>query len=115
MTSYSEKQDRRLLEIDINISIYPVNINDSFLIRVSNGATMKSVYSQEELSKPSDRDSYEYVMYGVVFDITEEKGEVVIYTSFGGLLMRVAGTQTGMQAFRKEGKEARVILMMKRA
>ena len=56
-------------------------------------------------------------MYGVVFDMEEkEKGsELIAYISFGGLLMRVSGSADAMSSFRKEGKEARVFLMMKRA
>ena len=58
----------------------------------------------EEVGKPSDRDSYEYVMYGVVFDIEEKTGELTAYCSFGGLLMRVSGGMDAMSSFKKEGK-----------
>jgi len=90
---------------------------DSFLIRVVHCGQVKNVYSPEEVGKPSDRDSYEYVMYGVVFDMEEkEKGsDLTVFISFGGLLMRVSGSADAMSSFRKEGKEARVFLMMKRA
>ena len=69
LTSYSDKQYRRLVEIDINIQIYPVSMSDSFLIRLVNCSHVKNVYSHEELTKPSERDSYDYVMYGSVFDM----------------------------------------------
>ena len=115
LISYSDKQNRRFVELDINIHIYPVAHNDSFLIRVVNCDQVKNVYSPEDLLRPSDKDSYEYVMYGVVFDIEEKNNEMVVYCSFGGLLMRVSGSADAMGSFRKEGKEARVFLMMKRA
>jgi len=67
LTSYSDKQNRRLIEVDIHIQIYPVNITDSFLIKVSNCDHVKNLYSQEDLNRPSEKDSYDYVMYGVVF------------------------------------------------
>lgn len=104
LISYSDKQNRRFVELDINVQIYPVSMSDSFLIRVTNCDHVKNVYSQEELNRPSERDSYEYVMYGVVFDMEEKGNELVVYCSFGGLLMRVSGSVDAMAGFRKEGK-----------
>jgi len=40
-------------------------------------------------------------MYGVVFEIEEKNNEIVIFASFGGLLMRVAGSLDAMAGFRK--------------
>jgi hypothetical protein len=54
-------------------------------------------------------------MYGVVFEMEVNTENIVVYASFGGLLMRVIGTHDGMQNFRKEGKDARIIIMLKRA
>jgi hypothetical protein len=101
LISYSDKQNRRFIEVDINIQIYPVSITDSFLIKVTNCDHIKNVYSQEEINKPSEKDSYDYVMYGVVFEIEEKNNELVIYASFGGLLMRVSGSFDAMAGFRK--------------
>ena len=115
LTSYSDKQNRRSIELDINVQIYPVSINDSFLVKVSNCDHVKNVYSHEDLSRPSEKDSYDYVMYGVVFELEEKAPEMVAYASFGGLLMRVAGGLEAMSGFRRDGKEARIYLMMKRA
>jgi hypothetical protein len=50
-----------------------------------------------------------------VFEIEEKSNELIIYASFGGLLMRVSGSLDAMAAFRKEGKESRIYLMLKRA
>jgi hypothetical protein len=74
------------------------------LIKVTNCDHVKNVYSQEDLSKPSERDSYDYVMYGTVFEIEEKSNELIIFASFGGLLMRVSGSFEAMGGFRKEGK-----------
>ena len=90
--------------MDINIQIYPVSMSDSFLIRLVNCSHVKNVYSHEELNKPSERDSYDYVMYGSVFDMEEKSNELIIYCSFGGLLMRISGSVDAMANFRKEGK-----------
>ena len=64
---------------------------DSFLIKVTNCDHIKNLYSHDDISKPSEKDSYDYVMYGSVFEIEEKGNEIVIFASFGGLLMRVAG------------------------
>ena len=45
MSSYSDKQNRRQIELDINIQIYPVSIHDSFLVKVINCDQVKNVYS----------------------------------------------------------------------
>ena len=111
LTSYSDKQNRRFVELDINVQIYPVSLSDSFLIRVTNCDHLKNVYSHDELNKPSERDSYEYVMYGLVFELEEKSNELIAYISFGGLLMRISGSIDAMAAFRKDGKESRVYLM----
>lgn len=47
LTSYSDKQNRRFVELDINVQIYPVSYSDSFLIRVTNCDHLKNVYSYE--------------------------------------------------------------------
>lgn len=54
-------------------------------------------------------------MYGTVFDIEEKGSEITVYCSFGGLLLRVSGGPDAMATFRKEGKESRVYVMIKRA
>ena len=115
LTSYSDKQNRRFLELDVNVQIYPVALGESFLIKVMNCSHIKNVYSKDEVSKSNEKDSYEYVMYGVVFEIEEKHNELIVYCSFGGLLMRVSGSIDAMANFRKEGKEARVYLLMKKA
>ena len=56
------------------------------------------------MTKPSEKDSYDYIMYGVVFAIEEKGNELVVFCSFGGLLMRVSGSMEAMASFRKEGK-----------
>ena len=104
LSSYSDKQSRRTVEIDINSQIYPISQEDSFLIRVVNCNQVKNIYIPEEVNKPSDKDSYEYVMYGVVFDFEEKGGDLTVYCSFGGLLMRVSGGLDAMANFKKEGK-----------
>ena len=115
IVSKSSNQNRRQIELDINIQIYPVNLKEQFLVKVTNCDNVKNVYSHDDLNRPSEKDSYEYVMYGVVFELEEKGGEITAYASFGGLLMRVSGGPEAMSKFRHEGKEARVFLMMKKA
>jgi DNA-directed RNA polymerase I, II, and III subunit RPABC3 len=74
-----------------------------------------NVYVPEEANKPSEKDNFDYVSYGVVFDVVEKNNEITVFASFGGLIMRVNGKANSLSAFRKDGKEARVYLMIKRA
>lgn len=55
------------------------------------------------MTKSSERDNFDYVSYGVVFDITEKNGELTVFASFGGLIMRVNGKTNALSAFRKDG------------
>lgn len=103
------------MEVDINTQIYPVALKESFLIRVSNCDNVPNVYTPEDSNKPSEKDNFDYVTYGVVFDIIEKNNELTVFASFGGLIMRVNGKANALSAFRKDGKEARIYLMIKRA
>lgn len=57
------------MELDINTQIYPVQIENRFFIKFIAGDGGKNVYSPEEISKSTEKDNYEYVMYGTVFSI----------------------------------------------
>ena len=59
------------MEIDINTQIYPVQQDSRFFIKMV-AAEGKNVYSPEEISKHTEKDNYEYVMYGTVFSIEEK-------------------------------------------
>ena len=53
-------------------------------------------------------------MYGTVFEIDKEKdGRIAVFASFGGLLMKVLGTEEVMSQFRKDSSESRIYLMLK--
>ena len=103
------------MEVDINIQIYPIALKESFLIRVSNCDNVPNLYVPEDANKPSEKDNFDYVSYGVVFDVVEKNNEITVFASFGGLIMRVNGKANSLSAFRKDGKEARIYLMIKRA
>ena len=104
------------IELDINTTIYPVEKNESFLLLISRKIGDRNHYLPEELAKPSEKDNYEYVMYGTVFEIEKEKDKsgVSVFASFGGLLMKVFGSEETMAQFRKDSLESRIYLMLKR-
>lgn len=60
------------MEVDINTQIYPIALKESFLIRVSNCDNVPNLYTPEDSNKPSEKDNFDYVTYGVVFDIIEK-------------------------------------------
>ena len=41
-------------------------MGDTYLVKISQRIGEKNVYSPEDLAKQSEKDSYEYVMYGTV-------------------------------------------------
>lgn len=55
-------------------------------------------------------------MYGVVFEIEEgNDGDLIVFVSFGGLIMKVKGKKTVLGGFRKDGVESRVFIMIRKA
>ena len=55
-------------------------------------------------------------MYGVVFEIEEPTDqEIIVYGSFGGLIMKLKGQKGSLAAFRREGPEARFYLLVRKA
>lgn len=103
------------MELDINTAIFPVEKGDSFLGIITRKTGEKNIYLPEELAKPSEKDDYDYVCYGTVFEIREEKDGVVVYASFGGLLMRLCADESVASGFRREANESRIYLMLKKA
>ncbi|KAK8801930.1 hypothetical protein WA158_006325 [Blastocystis sp. Blastoise] len=84
--------------IDINTDVYPLRENDTFTLVLTNtinkdGSPDSGTYVDVS-QKETLLDQYEYCMYGKVFKY-EYKGnnKVLIYISFGGLLMSIEGDQ----------------------
>eukprot|EP01114_Cavostelium_apophysatum_P017097 TRINITY_DN499_c0_g1_i1.p1 TRINITY_DN499_c0_g1~~TRINITY_DN499_c0_g1_i1.p1 ORF type:complete len:146 (-),score=27.31 TRINITY_DN499_c0_g1_i1:21-458(-) len=92
----SENYEMELI-LDVNIDIYPVEINTKFSIALAN--TLNADGSPDEghydpTQKASLLEKYEYAMYGKVFKSSEEKSpslKLALYISFGGLLMMLKG------------------------
>ena len=59
------------MELDINTQIYPVNLGAKLLIKTILSQNTRNAYTKDELAKISEKHNFEYVMYGVVFEIEE--------------------------------------------
>ena len=59
------------MELDINTQIYPVAIGSKLFIKTILSQNTRNAYTKDELAKISEKDNFEYVMYGVVFEIEE--------------------------------------------
>ena len=64
-------EDDFQMELDINTQIYPVTIGSKFFLKTILSKNSRNAYTKEELSKVSESDNFEYVMYGVVFELEE--------------------------------------------
>nr|UXY87967.1 RNA polymerase II subunit [Cryptomonas curvata] len=87
-----------LLEIylDINIEIYPICLQDKLDIMILKVPKSKNdnIYQNNDWVNYFGKnilDLYEYVVYGTVFHSGKEKHSCFVYTSFGGLLMKLFG------------------------
>ncbi|KAL7678169.1 hypothetical protein ACOME3_004396 [Neoechinorhynchus agilis] len=118
--------------IDINIDLFSVDVNDrcQFLIVDSlfEGQRMKMNWCQVDEPSSDLVDQYSYVMSGQVYRIekfvveTEEAVEeesredevvenIMVYVSFGGLLMRLEGP---MESFAWFKNDSMIFLLMKK-
>ncbi|KAK8820216.1 DNA-directed RNA polymerase I, II, and III subunit rpabc3 [Blastocystis sp. ATCC 50177/Nand II] len=84
--------------IDINTDVYPLKANDRFTLVFANTLYKDNRpdpgtyvdYSKEKTLM----DDYEYCMYGKVFKYQfKDNGNILIYISFGGLLLSLEGEQ----------------------
>lgn len=101
--------------MDINTSIYPIHAKDCLRIALAtNGTTTMEAWDGNGASIGSLADEYEYVMYGKVYKKTASKksdGEVVMYASFGGLLMSLEADKADLDGVHLDD---RIYLLIKR-
>ena len=69
------------------------------------------------MAKIPEKDNFQYVMYGIVFEIEDKpkESEMIVYVSYGGLIMKIKGKKSVLAGFRKQGNQARVYLMIRKA
>lgn len=109
-----------LLVLDINVDIYPLDVNQKFSFALTetvnrDGSVSEAgVWDQNTEKKKTVLDEYEYAMYGKVFkweqDNSNEKN-VAIYASFGGLLMMLKGDPKALSGV---SPDARIYLLMRK-
>ncbi|KAL3315063.1 DNA-directed RNA polymerases I, II, and III subunit RPABC3 [Cichlidogyrus casuarinus] len=106
------------LILDINSQIYPLNKGDKFRMSVT-----KSIYNENYADQDDPDDDaaletesklanskiaeYEYVAHGIVYKLEQadapggggDLGKLLVYISFGGLLMQVSGDASNLNGF----------------
>jgi DNA-directed RNA polymerases I, II, and III subunit RPABC3 len=97
------------LSLDINSDIYPIKSGERITLALAttlsfDGAPDEGVYDANLLQKKTLMDQYEYVMYGRVFKFEEEQEplKLIVYASFGGLLMRLKGAPLALQRLKMD-------------
>jgi DNA-directed RNA polymerase I, II, and III subunit RPABC3 len=103
------------LQLDINSEIYKVKNGQKFTIAIAHSLSLDGRTERPSEGEPSLLDKYDYVMYGKIFKIKEEKEEgstmkISIFASFGGLLMLLKGDQRVLSVFEPD---IRVYLLMR--
>jgi DNA-directed RNA polymerase I, II, and III subunit RPABC3 len=107
------------IEVDINTEIYPIQVKDTLRIAVARSANSQmEMWDGSNASIGHLADEYEYVMYGKVYKKAPSKkggegntGEVVLYASFGGLLMSLEAEKADLEGAHLDD---RVYLLVKR-
>jgi DNA-directed RNA polymerase I, II, and III subunit RPABC3 len=106
------------IEVDINTDIYPIQNKETLRIAIaSTGSSQMDSWDGSGSSLGSLADEYEYVMYGKVYKKGPSKktsgssGEVVLYASFGGLLMSLEAEKADLEGAHLDD---RVYLLVKR-
>eukprot|EP01016_Furgasonia_blochmanni_P019302 TRINITY_DN2166_c0_g1_i12.p3 TRINITY_DN2166_c0_g1~~TRINITY_DN2166_c0_g1_i12.p3 ORF type:complete len:184 (-),score=28.44 TRINITY_DN2166_c0_g1_i12:1561-2112(-) len=115
--SYLQKID---MQLDVNSEIYPMKAGEIFEIAIVNnikndGTPDNGIYDADDLKSSTILDRYEYAMYGKVFKVNEEKGEsglnLVVFASFGGLLMSLKGAEPSLKTI---PYDSRIYLLIKK-
>ena len=82
------------ISLDINSEIYPVKEGEVYRINITRGEYAQGDYDFYSIldSKKSMFDSYKYVMHGKVFKYSTQDDIISLYISFGGLILKITGT-----------------------
>ncbi|XP_038065334.1 DNA-directed RNA polymerases I, II, and III subunit RPABC3-like [Patiria miniata] len=110
------------LILDVNTQLYPVEFGDKFRLVLAttlreDGYPDDGEYTPLDDGTPTRADSFEYVMYGIVYRIegdestTEAASRLSAYISYGGLLMRLQGDANNLHGVEQD---MHVYLLMKK-
>lgn len=66
-----ESEYKLTIEIDIHTQIYPVSNDTKLFLKIINSQNTRGVYSKDQVSKIPQKDNFDYVMYGTVFEIED--------------------------------------------
>lgn len=103
--------------LDVNSDVYPISKDKLYMILLTkslfqDGSTPTQFNYEMYLKKNSLLDSYEYVMNGKIFKLTEENdGKVSVHISFGGLIMGITGDPKHLNLL---NLDERLYLLMKK-
>jgi len=88
-----------LVDFDVNVEAYPIDIQDRLNVAIYNnvspsGSVLSDFYDHDpRILGTSIMDEYEYVCHGKVYKRVGPKdgkeGQITIWISFGGLLMKI--------------------------
>ena len=109
------------LILDVNTWLYPMELGDKFRLVLANtlredGYPDSGEYNPMD-SEGSRADSFEYVMYGLIYRIEgddtspETSSRLAAYVSYGGLLMRLQGDANNLHGFEVD---QHIYLLMKK-
>ena len=103
------------MEIDINSQLYPLTTGTKLFVKTIKSENTRNAYTKEELARIPEKDNFQYVMYGVVFEIEKSNDDLVVFASFGGLIMKLKGKESTLAGFRKDDEESRIYIMIRKA
>eukprot|EP01147_Barroeca_monosierra_P008803 gene8803-1171_t len=87
------------LILDINTQLYPMELGNRFslcLARTLNDGSTTSAGQYIQNRESSLADGFDYVMHGTIYRVEEKEGQVAVYVSYGGLLMRLKGNRSSL-------------------
>ncbi len=106
------------IELDLNTDIYPVQVKDTLRIAIATtGSSQMDNWDGNNSAMTALCEDYEYVMYGKVYkkspskNVGENNAEVVLYASFGGLLMSLQADKADLDGAHLDD---RLYLLVKR-
>ncbi|EGD80634.1 RNA polymerase subunit [Salpingoeca rosetta] len=87
------------LILDLNTQLYPMELDEQFSLCLARSlddeaAPSSGTYVQNRESSLAD--SFDYVMHGTIYRVEEKEGQVAVYASYGGMLMRLKGNRSAL-------------------
>lgn len=110
ITAQSQSSQDIKLTLDINHDLFPIKQDQVLTVALASTLNLDGSVSMDSWRPPRDGDArtladdYDYVMHGTVykFDEGKDNDNLLVYVSFGGLLMCLEGGYRSLSSLKQD-------------